>query len=121
MDNQQNHPLPCRLCGTAAHVPPVVDGGDHQHHQVACNECGLEVSRLSAAEALDVWNRLMLVAQPPLNADSATRFAAARRQHAALLAALKQAIEFVPTGYGIERQCWMAIAAAEEWPETPNV
>ena len=59
MDNPQPTHLPCRLCGTAAYVPPVVDGGDHEHHQVACNECGIEVCRLSAAEALDVWNRLM--------------------------------------------------------------
>lgn len=59
MDNQQTTHLPCRLCGTAAYVPPIVDGGDHEHHQVACNECGIEVCRLSAAESMDVWNRLM--------------------------------------------------------------
>ena len=59
MDNQQLPHFPCRLCGTAAYVPPVVDGGDHEHHQVACNECGIEVCRMSAAEALEVWNRLM--------------------------------------------------------------
>lgn len=51
--------LPCRLCGAAAYMPPVVHGGSHDHHQVACNECGIEVCRLSAAESLAVWNRLM--------------------------------------------------------------
>lgn len=30
-----------------------------------------------------------------------------------LLAALEKAIEFVPAGYGIERQCWSAIDRAK--------
>lgn len=51
--------LPCRLCGTAAYVPPVVDGVGHEHHQAVCNNCGIEVCRLSEAEVLDIWNRLM--------------------------------------------------------------
>lgn len=50
---------PCRLCGSPAHVPPPVDAGTHKHHQVACNECGIEVTALSAADALSVWTRLM--------------------------------------------------------------
>ncbi len=51
--------LPCRLCGTTACVPPVVDGVGHEHHQAVCNNCGIEVCRLSEAEVLDIWNRLM--------------------------------------------------------------
>lgn len=61
MDNKNTTYLPCRICGTSAHVPTVVNGRDHQHHQVSCNECGIDVCRLSQQEACDVWNKLMVL------------------------------------------------------------
>lgn len=44
------------------------------------------------------------------------QLAASKKKIMVLLAALEKAIEFVPAGYGIERNCWEAIAdAKEEW------
>ena len=51
--------VPCRVCGTHPRVPTPVNGGDHEHHQALCIECGIEVSRLTAQECADTWNRLM--------------------------------------------------------------
>ena len=55
-----------------------------------------------------------LIAEAFINGDVKTRAANARLIAAApdLLEALQKAIEFVPTGYGIERQCWEAIDKA---------
>lgn len=38
---------------------------------------------------------------------------AIEKQRDELLAALEKAIGFVPAGYGIERQCWEAIAKSK--------
>lgn len=54
--------LPCKICGRSAAQPPPVDGGDHQHHQVVCNDCGIEVVALTKACAHATWNKLMAVA-----------------------------------------------------------
>lgn len=58
-DSRQSNYLPCSLCGRPAYVSNPVDGGDHFHYQVGCNDCGVEVCRLSEAEAISVWNSLM--------------------------------------------------------------
>ena len=52
------------------------------------------------------------------SADEITRL---RTQRDSLLAALKRAIEFVPAGYGVERECWAAIAEVEGELRDANV
>ena len=59
MNNTQNYYLPCRLCKSNACVLELVNGGDHQHFQVCCNQCGIEVCRLSEKDCRKVWNDLM--------------------------------------------------------------
>ena len=58
-NDEHTYYLVCRLCGTTANVPPPVDGGDHKHHQACCNDCGIEVCRLSEIECRHTWNCLM--------------------------------------------------------------
>lgn len=50
---------PCRICRKPPYTPTPVDLGDHQHHQVICLECGIEVTLLSREEARVTWNKLM--------------------------------------------------------------
>lgn len=51
--------LPCRVCGKPAYVPEVVVDGNHCHHQACCNQCGIEVIRLTKEECRDTWNAQM--------------------------------------------------------------
>lgn len=57
--------LSCKICGHEPRIPEPVDGGSHKHYQAACNDCGIEVIKLSLAECLETWNRLMF--KPPAN------------------------------------------------------
>ena len=50
-----NAPIPCKLCETEPRLVPPVCG----HHQVCCNQCGIEVTRLSKQDAISIWNDLM--------------------------------------------------------------
>jgi len=50
--------LPCKICGKLPHIPAPVPDGDNSHHQILCLECGIEVIRLSAQDAADIWNKL---------------------------------------------------------------
>ena len=59
MNNQTKKYLPCRICGQDAYIPKPVHGDNHEHWQVSCNDCGIEVCRLTEDEALNIWNRLM--------------------------------------------------------------
>lgn len=69
----------------------------------------------SAVDALMAErDELALIIATDTGTESAV--AALQRQRDGLVAALEKAIEFVPAGYGIERQCWEAIAAAKEKP-----
>ena len=50
---------PCRICRHPAYIPNPVDLGDHQHHQVICRECGIEVTCLSREEVRTILNKVM--------------------------------------------------------------
>jgi hypothetical protein len=51
--------LDCRICGCAPYIPEPVNGGDHQHHQVICRTCGIEVTHLEKESCRQIWNALM--------------------------------------------------------------
>jgi hypothetical protein len=57
--NQAKEFLNCKLCGHDARIPKPVQGLGHEHYQSACNDCGIEVTKLSFTECLETWNRLM--------------------------------------------------------------
>lgn len=52
--------LSCKICGHDPYVPEPVQGSGHAHYQACCNDCGIEVTKLSFTECLETWNRLMV-------------------------------------------------------------
>jgi len=51
--------LPCKICNNSPYVPTVGVMISHNHFEIICNDCGINVVRLSFDECAEIWNKLM--------------------------------------------------------------